>query len=194
MPDTLVRTALSATLLAFDEFHADLDRTGCDAPLAVCNQHILTILADQEESLRHLLALRNAQQALAISDDEHDTVSLLLAHIAAIHESSDDAGCEYPYTVVNVGNLTQLFALRERIGSYLADWERDSAATKTSFRAALERSSVALEDWVNIYAPEFCNKGRVREADVRIHAHGGTLAYIADVQQQARDALAHDRR
>lgn len=194
MPDSLVRTTLHATLLAFDEFNADLDSTGCDAPLAVCHQHTLAILATLSASFGALIARRAAQHALAISDEEHEGLTILLAHIAQIHESADSSGCDCPYTVVSIGSFAIVVALRERIGGWLARWERENNATKASLRAALERQTVALDDWLNTYAPEFCNKGRVREADVRIHAHGGTLAYIADVQEQARAALGHNHR
>ncbi len=55
--------------------------------------------------------------------------------------------------------------------------------------AALKRSVTALDDWINSYAPELCDDAFVREAMVRIMGEGGTLAYIADVQRQNREAL-----
>lgn len=54
---------------------------------------------------------------------------------------------------------------------------------------ALARSMVALDDWLNVYAPEHCNADRVAEARARI-AEGGTLGYIAGLQAANRAALA----
>ncbi len=47
----------------------------------------------------------------------------------------------------------------------------------------------ALDDWLNTYASEFCDEARVKEAGGRIMEEGGTLAYIADVQEQNHKAL-----
>jgi len=55
---------------------------------------------------------------------------------------------------------------------------------------ALLAGSIALDDWLNTYAAEMCDPERVREANERIHDHGGTLAYIADLQQQIRSAIS----
>lgn len=55
--------------------------------------------------------------------------------------------------------------------------------------AALTRSVTAIDDWLNVYASEFCDKARVAEAKKRF-GEKGTLAYIADVQQANRAALA----
>jgi hypothetical protein len=56
-------------------------------------------------------------------------------------------------------------------------------------REALEKSRIALDDWLNLYASELCNEARVEEARSRVHA-AGTLAYIAEVQQGNREAMA----
>ena len=61
--------------------------------------------------------------------------------------------------------------------------------TKRRRRAALCASITAIDDWLNIYAEEHCDDRRVKEARLRIQASGGTLAYIARVQQANRDAL-----
>lgn len=55
--------------------------------------------------------------------------------------------------------------------------------------AALLDSSVALDDWLHTFAAELCNENAVAESYERIHERGGTLAYIADVQQNNRKAL-----
>lgn len=56
-------------------------------------------------------------------------------------------------------------------------------------RAALERSVVAINDWLHQYASELCNEKDVLETWKRIRENGGTLAYIAQVQEQNRAAL-----
>ena len=61
------------------------------------------------------------------------------------------------------------------------------AAEKTE--AALRRSMVALDDWLNTYAEEFCDEQRVKEARERIKEFG-TIGYIAEVQQQNHAALS----
>jgi hypothetical protein len=65
----------------------------------------------------------------------------------------------------------------------------NSTTREQRLEAALARSVTAIDDWLNTYAPEFCDEARVKEARSRIMSEGGTLAYIADVQQQNREAL-----
>jgi len=50
----------------------------------------------------------------------------------------------------------------------------------------------ALDDWINTYASEFCGADRVAAAGKRIMDQGGTLAYIADIQEENRKALDVD--
>jgi hypothetical protein len=54
--------------------------------------------------------------------------------------------------------------------------------------AALERSNLAMNDWVSTYAAEMCNEADVAEARKRINEFG-TLGYIGDVLDQGRAAL-----
>jgi len=54
---------------------------------------------------------------------------------------------------------------------------------------ALRDSQVALDDWLNTWASEFCDPERVRQAQERIDEYG-TCGYIAHVQQANREALA----
>ena len=61
-----------------------------------------------------------------------------------------------------------------------------------ALRAALERSVVAIDDWLNLSNPEPCGTERVREAGTRLWGHGGTIAYIANVQEQNRKALGRE--
>ena len=64
-----------------------------------------------------------------------------------------------------------------------AELQRDELAE------ALRRSMTALDDWLNLYAEEECDPIRVSEAHQRIKEYG-TVWYIAEVQQQNREALA----
>ena len=57
-------------------------------------------------------------------------------------------------------------------------------------REALERSRIALDDWLHIYADDMCDPEKVAESVARISEAGATLAYIASVQKQNRAALA----
>lgn len=57
-----------------------------------------------------------------------------------------------------------------------------------ALEAALERSLLAIDDWLHLFAPELCNPDDVARSRSRVMAVG-TLAYIADVQQQNRAAL-----
>ncbi len=54
---------------------------------------------------------------------------------------------------------------------------------------ALERSIVAIDDWLHLFAGEFCNEADVLESKKRVYEHG-TLSYISEVQSQIRAALS----
>jgi hypothetical protein len=56
--------------------------------------------------------------------------------------------------------------------------------------AALKTSVIAIDDWLNTYAADHCNETHVIAARERISNSGGTLAYIADVQQKNRQTIA----
>lgn len=60
--------------------------------------------------------------------------------------------------------------------------------------AALERSNVAIGDWLHQYAGDMCREENVRAAARRIIDAGGTLGYIADLQQFNHAALALARK
>ena len=66
---------------------------------------------------------------------------------------------------------------------------KKESALERRLRKALDRSRIAIDDWLNTYASEFCDEARVAEAGKRIMDSGGTLAYIADIQEQNREAL-----
>ena len=69
---------------------------------------------------------------------------------------------------------------------------RDRAETdereRDACRAALGRSIIAIDDWLHSYAPEMCGEEYVKATAERL-GERGTLAYIADVQQQNRAAI-----
>lgn len=54
---------------------------------------------------------------------------------------------------------------------------------------AVTESNLALDDWINTYAQDECDPGRVAEAKTRIRQGGGTLAYIAKLRQKNKTAL-----
>lgn len=57
-------------------------------------------------------------------------------------------------------------------------------------RDALLAAQEALAVWCARYAPEECSEENHAKAAGAIRAAGGTLAYIASVNAQIRDALA----
>lgn len=58
-----------------------------------------------------------------------------------------------------------------------------------ALRSALEVAQRGINDWLHLYAPDECREDRVAEARKRVHEHG-TLAYIADLNETIRNALA----
>jgi hypothetical protein len=55
-------------------------------------------------------------------------------------------------------------------------------ADKEVLTAALDAAILALDDWANITAPEYCNESRVAEAKARLNEYG-TLWYVATTVQ-----------
>jgi len=74
--------------------------------------------------------------------------------------------------------------------AYSSEREARQADKLSALRAALERSMVALDDWLHMYAADQCDPAKVLESAKRIAEAGATLAYIASAQQQNRAALA----
>lgn len=64
-------------------------------------------------------------------------------------------------------------------------------ASRDGLREALERSRMAIDDWLHSYAPEFCDEDSVAQTRSRI-SEKGTLGYIADVQKQNHETLSAD--
>jgi hypothetical protein len=58
-----------------------------------------------------------------------------------------------------------------------------------ALRSALEVAQRGINDWLHLYASDECREDRVAEARKRVHEHG-TLAYIADLNETIRNALA----
>lgn len=63
--------------------------------------------------------------------------------------------------------------------------ERDVA----KLREALIVAQTAINDWLHLYAGEFCDEERVKEAQERV-GEGGTLWYIASVNQIIAEAIS----
>lgn len=76
-------------------------------------------------------------------------------------------------------------AIRESLARQVAEL----TARNEKLVAALTLSRIALDDWLNTYASEFCDEGRVKEAWIRI-SEFGTIGYIAHIQEINRAALA----
>lgn len=70
---------------------------------------------------------------------------------------------------------------------------RPSRPDVKAMTEALQASVTAIDDWLHQYASEMCGEDRVRETAERIRAAGGTLAYIAEVQERNRSALSGKR-
>lgn len=60
-------------------------------------------------------------------------------------------------------------------------------------RAALLDCRRALDDWMQTYAHDFCDRHRVYRARKRIERAGGTLAYIADALGNIDELLKETR-
>ena len=68
--------------------------------------------------------------------------------------------------------------------------ERDQLRARVGeLEEALQASRIGLDDWLNQYASALCDEERVKEARERIADNRGTLAYIAQLQDQNRRAL-----
>jgi hypothetical protein len=65
---------------------------------------------------------------------------------------------------------------------------KEAYDTIIALEEAVRRSMLALDDWLNVYASEFCDEKRVAEARKRVYEYG-TLAYITEAQEVNRAAL-----
>ncbi len=55
----------------------------------------------------------------------------------------------------------------------------------------LQELSIALDDWLHTYASEFCDEKDVSKSIKHIRDNGGTLSYIAELQQKIRNKLGN---
>lgn len=58
-----------------------------------------------------------------------------------------------------------------------------------SAKKVLAAASIALDDWLHTYADDMCDQKYVKESFQHIGEHGGTIAYIADLQSRIRKVL-----
>lgn len=63
-------------------------------------------------------------------------------------------------------------------------------STRDKLVRALERSVIALDDWLHVHADDMCDPVKIMQARERINEYG-TLAYIARAQEQNRAAIAN---
>lgn len=68
-------------------------------------------------------------------------------------------------------------------------WNTRAPTVPVDVLNALEASHIALDDWLHTYAPDECGEEYVQTTRCRIFEAGGTLAYIADLQQENRRIL-----
>lgn len=82
------------------------------------------------------------------------------------------------------------------VSDYMTHWEGRALAAESRCEElvkALERSMVAINDWLHVYAPDECRESDVAESRARLWENG-TLSYIAEVQEQNRAALSQHRK
>lgn len=107
-------------------------------------------------------------------------------HMEWLRRIGEDNCCIVPNSTIRL-----VADLRREAGELVvAQYAITAAEARIAvLEAALTRSRIALDDWLNTYAADLCAPDRVKEAWDRIGLEGGTLAYIAFVQEQNRDAL-----
>lgn len=99
-----------------------------------------------------------------------------------------DDGEPNPWSVTEFPDLTdEERAAAAAPSTPVAAEEIDHESSRTL--NALKIASMAIDDWLNTYASEFCADARVQEAHSRIDQYGGTVAYIAEVQFHVRSAM-----
>lgn len=69
------------------------------------------------------------------------------------------------------------------------DIGKNQTDTSDIMRQALETSMQAIDDWINIYAPDMCHEERVAEARERVFERYGLLGHLAAIQDANRAAL-----
>jgi len=61
--------------------------------------------------------------------------------------------------------------------------------SEQTVKETMQQAAQALDDWLNIYAEELCDRGRVALTRKRIEEGGGTLSYIAVITKNLRKAI-----
>lgn len=99
---------------------------------------------------------------------------------------------DYGYGAVYLFNPKELKAIEDYDPLYTTPQPAPDTVPRADYDKlleALKQSMVAIDDWLNMFASEFCNEDRVKEAFERIKEKG-TIGYIADVQEINRKAIA----
>jgi hypothetical protein len=128
--------------------------------------HVRTVLKAASEVIE-----ANCPDTIQVSRAEYEA---LRAEVASLKEERDAYKERGEARGQSVRDLTQQLA----------------AGMVEMLAGALRTSMVALDDWLNIFASEFCDKQRVKEAYARINAEG-TIAYLSGIQESNRTALSN---
>lgn len=86
--------------------------------------------------------------------------------------------------------IADVFGDNKDYDAELIAYLRNHAQDFIRLMEAAEKGMEAMNVWVNTYAPELCDQDEVAKARQIISDGGGTLAYIADINEQLHDALA----
>jgi len=79
----------------------------------------------------------------------------------------------------------------EQVAASLQKAKLERAVTeRDELLAACKASTVAIDDWLHLYAPEMCDEKHVAETHARIEEAGAPLAYIAATLERNRAAIA----
>lgn len=116
-----------------------------------------------------------------------------LQHIADVLERYGEHHLTAEQTVTQRNSITYLRGAATVLESLRpkpeAGMSPEEEAMTRPERELLRDCSTALDHWLHQYAPEQCDKGWVKETGRAMMNAGGTLAYIADLQQQIRNVL-----
>ena len=72
----------------------------------------------------------------------------------------------------------------------MPDWIETPTQASIGYDLFQARQRTALDDWIRTYASEQCDEKSVHESLRRLDANGGTLAYVANLNADARALLA----
>jgi septal ring factor EnvC (AmiA/AmiB activator) len=112
------------------------------------------------------------------------------AEIARLQGAYDQAG----RTIQHQGReINSAEARLHELAVYITELEAKlstALAESGEMSTLLEANSIALSNWMHTYASDMCHENDVKLARKQIMDGGGTLAYIADLMQANRKALA----